>query len=351
MNEPRASRSDLHIAVVGYGSIGRRHFDNLAALGVSRRTLVRRDEPNPAFATPEAATVVHSHDEAIALGIDAAIIANPTRLHLAAAEAYVSGGVPVLIEKPLMGIPCGDDVQRFTTLVRASQTTVAMAYCMRYHPAYRLAQEAIAAGEIGRVLYAKTWFESYLPDWHPWEDYRTSYAARRDLGGGVLPTVDHDIDFLAWCLGLTESASGGSANSGSLGIDADDVATIVLRHAGGAVSTAVMSLCRRDRRRGFEFIGESGTLRYAMEGASETGAPLERIRPGEPTRSLWQDADYDLNTMYRDMLADFLDAIVTGRGAPIPLAAGIDAARACAATLSVCRRPMTKPSFREGEGT
>ena len=46
------------------------------------------------------------------------------------------------------------------------------------------------------MLYAKAWFESYLPSWHPWEDYGLSYAARKDLGGGALRTLDHEIDFL-----------------------------------------------------------------------------------------------------------------------------------------------------------
>jgi predicted dehydrogenase len=126
-----------------------------------------------------------------------------------------------------------------------------MAYCMRYHPAYAAAHEALRADAIGRVLYAKAWFESYLPAWHPREDYRQSYAARKDLGGGALRTLDHEIDFLNWCLGTPQAVVGSGGRSGALDGDADDHAALLIRYPGGAVATVQLSLCRRDRSRGF----------------------------------------------------------------------------------------------------
>jgi predicted dehydrogenase len=190
----------LRGAIVGFGSIGRRHGENLAKLGVTDLVVVRRTEgANPAFSPPPGARVVGSHAEAIAAGLDFALICNPTRFHVDAARHYLSAGVPVLVEKPLSDR--ADDAGRLVDKARRSGVVACMAYCMRYHPAYAAAREALGTGRIGRVLYAKAWFEGYLPAWHPWEDYRQSYAARKDLGGGALRTLDHEVDFLNWCLG------------------------------------------------------------------------------------------------------------------------------------------------------
>jgi predicted dehydrogenase len=213
---------------------------------------------------------------------------------------------------------------------------------MRYHPAYSTARAAIEQGRLGKVLYAKTWFESWLPDWHPWEDYRQSYAARRDLGGGVLPTLDHEIDFLSWCLGPPRSSSGVSHRSGALEMEVDDTAAIHLEYPGGVSAHCLLSLCRRDRQRGFEFIGSQASLRYSLE----TGQLL-RCRNDAECEVLWDGRGYDANQMYVEMLADFVDAVTSncrpispksaaGFGAtrlpsacPVPIDAGIAALEVC----------------------
>ena len=37
--------------------------------------------------------------------------------------------------------------------------------------------------------------------WHPWEDYKTSYAVCRALGGGVIATQSHEVDLWYWLFG------------------------------------------------------------------------------------------------------------------------------------------------------
>jgi predicted dehydrogenase len=323
MSSPSSSSlSSLRVAVVGYGSIGRRHVDNLRILGVTRTSIVRRPTGiNPAFVPPSDVTVVHSVGDALAAGLDLAIVCNPTNLHVQTAREIIAAGVAVLVEKPL-----SDDLPAAEFLADEVVRTGAwagMAYSLRYHPAYRLARETLLAGGIGRVAYAKAWFESYLPGWHPWEDYRQSYAARSDLGGGALPTLDHEIDFLNWCLGRPQCAVGMSANSQTLATDADDVATVTARYSSGVLANAVLSLCRREASRGFEFVGSQGTLRMEFE----AGRLQLLTEPERQADVLWQKADYDLNVMYLEMLRDVLSTLTFGNPPPVPLQAGLDALR------------------------
>jgi predicted dehydrogenase len=328
--QPLPAWRDRSVAIVGYGSIGRRHAENLRALGVGRVVLVRRAEgANAAFPPPADVEVVHDVQAAVERGIDAAVVCNPTRHHVQAAASFLAAGIPVLIEKPVAADIT--DARRLQALADKHQAACGVAYCMRYHPAYALARQAIHAGSLGRLLYAKAWFESWLPDWHPWEDYRQSYAARHDLGGGVLPTLDHEIDFLSWCLGPPRSVTGMSHCSGALAVDVDDTASLVIEYAGGVTASCLLSLCRRDRQRGFEFAGSRASLRYSLE----TGQ-LRLCRDDEgPGEVLWDSRGYDANEMYVDMLADFLNAVAQGREPPVPLAAGI-------AALDVCRQVRSR---------
>ena len=322
MNSPSKPVAELCVAIVGYGSIGRRHCDNLGRLGVKRRVVVRRaDAANRAFTPPLDVAVVNCSAAAIDQKPDLAIICNPTSHHVSSALQFIAAGVPTLVEKPLAHRL--DDAGRILDEARRVGTSTGIAYSMRYHPAYSLACQSVRRGRLGRMLYAKAWFETYLPDWHPWEDYRQSYAARRDLGGGVLPTLDHEIDFLNWCLGVPEAARGNIAQSGTLGIDAPDVATLSIAYGGNVLASVVLSLCRPCLSRGFEFVGSDARLRYDFDGVR-----LELHRSGSPSvEVLWDAEGYDLNEMYVEMLSDVLASVVAGRALPIPLQAGFETIR------------------------
>jgi len=299
---------NLSGVVVGLGSIGNRHLNNLLDLGVGKMTVVRRaGTQNTHFESPEGVEISHSLAKTLDAKPDFAVICNPSHLHAATAIECLEAGVHVLIEKPL-GKTLGTDEKRLAELAAQTDRICAMAYSTRYHPAYQAAHEQIHDNKIGRCLYAKAWFEGYLPDWHPWEDYKTSYAGLKEQGGGVLRTLDHELDFLNWVLGPAESASGFAINSGGIGIEADDVAMYQLRHPEGAISQITSSFCRKPQSRGFEFVGSKGVLTFNMErGLLRSSSHIE----DEPqTVKDW--ADYDVNEMYLDLAGDFLASIQSG---------------------------------------
>lgn len=314
-------REHMSVAVVGYGSIGRRHCDNLARLGVGRRVAIRRPSAsNPAFVAPDGVLVLHSIEDSIANGIDLAMICNPTSLHMAAARQYLAAGVAVLVEKPLAADLL--EAERFTAEAEASSVPTGMAYCLRYHPAYVVAREHLRQGTLGRIRQARAWFESYLPDWHPWEDFRQSYAARSDLGGGVLPTLDHEIDFMLWCLGPPRGSTGIISRSGLLDADIDDTARLSFAYD-GHTAELTLSIGNRRRRRGFEFVGDKASLLFSFEGQHLRWIDHER----QTETTLWRKPDYDVNQMYLALLDDTLKALADGAPFPVPIGSGLEALR------------------------
>lgn len=307
--------------VVGLGSIGNRHLQNLIKLGIKNLYVLRRSKQrNSAFALSEGVRELHSIEDALAKPLDFAIICNPTYLHASTAVPFLENGVPTLIEKPL-GKQIGEHESHLEKVAEASSAFCAMAYCMRYHRAYRMAHCQIHEGKIGRCIYAKAWFEGFLPAWHPWEDYRSSYAAIEEMGGGALRTLDHELDFLNWTFGTASLLQGIVKNTGSIQIESDDLAFYQLMHPQNVVSSVAVSMCRNPPSRGFEFVGDKGVISYNLDSAKLVFA----CRESKEVSVLCKTDDYDINEMYVDLIRDFLECAICGKqsDAIAPLESGI----------------------------
>lgn len=297
-----------HLLICGLGSIGRRHLRHFRALGVERIDAYRTgkatlsDEGQPA-----ADRVFFSLEEALAQHPEAVIVANPTSLHLETALAAVRAGAHVLVEKPLSHTTQGLDTLEEEAALRRRRVFVA--YNLRFHPALQAIRSLVRSGEaIGRPILARAHFGAFLPDWHPWEDYRFSYAARRDLGGGVLLTSSHELDYLLWMLGPAERTCGLPAGLRPLDTDVDEAAALVIRHANGALSAITLSLAQKPPGRALEIACERGVLSLdLMQGdwfVRHADGRSEEHRP---------PAGFTLDDTYRAQAQAFLRALEGSR--------------------------------------
>jgi predicted dehydrogenase len=90
------------IAVVGFGSTGQRHVRNLLTLGISDITVIRhRKHPVNASDLFRAVRVCDEMETCLKLKPDAAIIANPTSLHMSTVIMVAEQGCHLFIEKPV----------------------------------------------------------------------------------------------------------------------------------------------------------------------------------------------------------------------------------------------------------
>jgi predicted dehydrogenase len=191
---------------------------------------------------------------------NAVIVANPTSLHLDVAIPAAEAGCTILLEKPI-----ADSLGRVDELRQAAQKSgskILVGFQFRYHPTLNKAREHIQAGALGKVLTVHAHWGEYLPQWHPWEDYRQSYAARADLGGGVIRTLTHPLDYLRYLIGEVESLWSFNGHISSLEMDVEDVAEIGLRFAGGAISGVHLNYVQRPPTHRLEIVGTNGTLRW-----------------------------------------------------------------------------------------
>ena len=194
----------MKLLIAGLGSIGRRHFRNLISLGERDLVLLRTRKATLPDDELTGFPVETDLNEALKKHKpDAVIVANPTSMHLDVAIPAADAGCHILLEKPV-----SHSLKRLDVLQQAARKTgskILVGFQFRYHPTLNKARELIRSNALGQVLSVHAHWGEYLPQWHPWEDYRQSYAARTDLGGGVIVTLTHPLDYLRFLLGNVES--------------------------------------------------------------------------------------------------------------------------------------------------
>jgi predicted dehydrogenase len=151
-------------------------------------------------------------------------------------------------------------LDRFQDAIAQSGSKVLVAFQFRFHPGLLCARQLIRDGAIGRIISAHVHFGEFLPAWHPWEDYRKGYAARADLGGGVLLTQCHSLDYLPWLVGPVDAAWGMVAKLSDLDVDVDDTAEIGALFDGGAVGSLHLDFNQQPPSHRFHIIGTDGTI-------------------------------------------------------------------------------------------
>lgn len=248
----------MRCLLIGTGSIGKRHVRVLQSLGsfeivALRSTGKRLDD----WWDGKLSAQVRSFPDAFTKPVDFAIVANPTKEHIAPARELARRGVPFLLEKPV-----GANLNGVAGLLRdaeRSKTPVLVGYQMRHHPGYAVVTEAISSGEIGRPLCCTGYVGQYLPEWRPGTDYRDSYSAKPSLGGGVLLDLSHELDLVRSLMGDAVSVSATWGRISDLEIETEDFADVILTHERGASAVHLDYLSREYVWR-TRVSGEKGTV-------------------------------------------------------------------------------------------
>jgi predicted dehydrogenase len=322
----------MRILIAGLGSIGQRHARNLRAIAGDQvdliayrvrgqRTLLGSDGAG----TPEQEYGIRSFtnlDDALAEKPHAVIVANPTAGHMDVARRAVSAGCDVFIEKPLAAE--WEGVSELIAEVERRGLVVMVGYSYRFHPALQRFRKLLEEDAVGRVVAARLEFGEYLPDWHPWEDYRQSYAARRQLGGGVLLTQIHDFDYACWCWGLPGRVYAAGGRLSSLETDVEDVASVLLeypRPAGTFPVHVQLDYVQRPPIRRAEVVGEQGRLTVDL-----LAGGITQLRRDGTTSD--EQFDVNRNQMFIAEMRHFLDCMQQRVDPQVSL-------RAAAASLAV----------------
>jgi predicted dehydrogenase len=302
----------VRVLVVGLGSMGRRRLRNLTHLGVEelagfepqdeRRAAVGEEFGVPTFAT---------FDEALAWGPQALVISTPPDRHTEYALAAARHDIHFFTEASV--VP--GDTEELVAEAGGRSIVAAPSCTMRFHPAVQKIRERIAAGAIGRPLFFTHHVGQYLPDWHPWEDYRTYYVAKRETGA-AREIVPFELSWLAYLFGAPTAAAGMRAKLSSLEVDIDDVYSTLVGFDSGVQGTLVIEVISRPAIRQARIVGEEGTLiwdwnaRVVREWSAATGDWVEHPDP-PPVQG--PGGEWVAENMYIEEMRGYLRAIEEGQ--------------------------------------
>lgn len=285
--------------MVGYGSIGKRHISNLSSLPQVKILVCTKQTPDK-FLTKKHCTVLNSIELCLKENPDMAIIANVTRLHVETAIKLAKAGVDLFIEKPLSNSTNG--IKNLLHIVKKNKLTTMIGCNLRFHPCITKIKELILRNEIGRVISAHVENGSYLPNWHPNEDYRKSYASREDLGGGVILTNIHELDYLCWFFDSVKNVFAISGKYSDLQISAEDLASILLQFKNNVVAEVHLDYFQRPSFRSCKIIGTKGTIYWNTETNS--------VNVYDAKKEKWvrklKLRNYDINRTYVDEINHFI---------------------------------------------
>lgn len=299
----------MKVMIAGLGSIGRRHLRHLEALGVQDILLYRTHQatlPDEDIAEYPVETDLSA---ALAAGPDAVVVSNPTALHLEVAIPAAERGCHILLEKPVSHTMDGLDALRLAA--ERSGARILVGFQFRYHPALRKIVQILSSGQAGRPVSFRAHWGEYLPAWHPWEDYRKSYSARDELGGGVILTLTHPLDYLHWFFGEIDALWAFAGTRGDLELEVVDSAEIGLQFASGVMGSVHLNYLQRPPRHQLEIVCTEGTIRW-----DNAGNGLEVYLVYEEA---WQfhplPEGFDRDVLFRQQMAHFL-RVVKGEAQP-----------------------------------
>lgn len=287
--------------VVGAGSIGRRHLGNLKQLGLKRLFACDPHADRLAYVLEHfGAESFPDIGEGLKANPDIVLICSPPVNHAIQALEAVRAGCDVFIEKPV-----SHSMETLADLLVEEQRrrrVIQVGYNLRFHPPLEKVNELIAENAVGKILWGRVESGSYLPDWRPWQDYRKSYTANREMGGGIILDGSHELDYVTWMFGAPSELACMAGKVSPLEINVEDCATVLLRFPNGCQLDVHVDFMERFYSRGCVLAGENGKIQWDF-----TSNAVEVRRPAEEVQTIRFDCD--VNHMYLAEMQHFLDCV------------------------------------------
>lgn len=323
----------MNFLIVGLGGIGQRHLRNLYRFKKREDNIfVIRNRGNQYVLNDNLQIVgdnleekyqvrrLDSFSEALANKIDAAFICTPTAFHTEMLAKCIKHGISVFVEKPISNLlEHLDDIAKESV---ENNITTFIGYQMRYHPCIKRAKQLLSDGQIGYPISVIAEVGEDVTSWHTYEDYKTLYACRKELGGGVILTQIHEIDYLHYLFGFPKKLFAIGGHISDLEIDVEDVVDLSMYFQISEVNHNIpvhlhQDFIQKPGCRTCKIIGNTGKIVIDFSFSS--------IQLYDKYGKCVYDENYqfDRNELFLAEIKEFIDAVKEHRQTAIPIAEGI----------------------------
>ncbi len=252
------------IVIVGLGSIGQRHLRLARELLPDAEVRVLHHK-KPNHLQEISNQYFFKIIDALNFKPQLVVIANPSPFHVPVAQAFAEIGAHLLIEKPLSDST--NNIELLLETCRQQDCLLLTGYNLRFLSSLQHYRQLLKTEIIGNILSIRCEIGQYLPSWRPNSDYRESVSAKRELGGGALLELSHELDYLRWLFGEVDWVQATLCKQSNMDIDVEDTAHLILGFISNAnkqqiIATVNLDFIRHDTTRSCTAIGENGSLRW-----------------------------------------------------------------------------------------
>jgi len=297
-----ATRIIDDVGIVGLGAAGRRHVRILRSLRPNLTFSAYRTNKG-GLREPVEGVANLDRDRFLSTRFDLLVISNPSALHLDALAMILPANPSaiILIEKPFC-LP--GEIQAMKALMAAyPEARILPGNCLRFHSAIVLLKEEMERGALGEPMECHAHFGTYMPGWHPYEDYRTTYAARREMGGGALLTSIHEIDLVHHLFGDGEVLGAIADNILLADIDVEDCAHAILSLRHCHICNISLNFFERPAQRYFKLVCRNGSFSWTF---GESQVTMTLWKDGHPEPVCFP-VDTSVDSMFLNMWQNVLN--------------------------------------------
>jgi len=291
--------------IVGLGSIGKRHLRNILAIENTKKLeiIIYSKQTKSYLSNYKNIKIFDTLDKCLLEKPDVGFITNETVHHIPIAIKLAKVGLDLFIEKPLSNKI--SNVKTFSKIIKTKKLITLVGCNLRFHRCINEIKNLIDQKVIGDIISVKVECGTYLPDWHPNEDYSKSYASRDDLGGGVVLTCIHELDYLYWFFGETQEVFSMTGKYSNLKITASDLSAIILKFKNNIIAEVHLDYFQKPEARSCKLIGTKGTITW--------DSLSNEVKIYDFKKSKWKSKlkikKYDKNEMYVKELEHFIQCV------------------------------------------
>src|SRR4030067_1623976 len=308
----------MNVLVVGCGSIGKRHINNLIKLNNIVSVFVYTKNKNclKELDNENKIKTINNLDD---IKPDFAIIANETHKHIDTAISLAERGINLFIEKPLSHSLAKTDALR--NIVKEKGLKAYVAYNLRFLKAMGYVKEQISKKAIGDLYFARIEVGQYLPSWRADRDYKNSYSASREKGGGVALDLSHEIDYMRYLFGDPSNWKVVKAKVSNLEIDSEDIFEGIYLYDNNFICIVHMDYLQLNKKREMRIVGSKGEIICDLVKNEVT------VNVNNKNSAINDKGMFDINKTYTDALMHFIESIKRDVEPSITLEDGIKVLR------------------------
>ena len=231
----------MKFLIIGLGSMGKRRIRNLKVLNYE---LIlgfdpRKDRCEEAYEKYGIDTFQKIND-VIEQKPDVMIISTPPDLHMKYAKIALENNIHFFTEASVVQ----DEMLEIIEGLKDSKIVGLPSCTLRFHPIVQKINEILQMPDMGKPLSFIHHFGQYLPDWHPWENYKEFYVSKKETGA-CREIVPFQLVWLISTFGKIKSVSGRKSKLSNLEIDIDDIYNVLLEFKNGVEGILIVDVISR----------------------------------------------------------------------------------------------------------